>query len=175
MQNDGSRLDAGHARARKLPTLAERWARRVEKSADGCWLWTGALTVGYGSIGGRQDGRPVSLLAHRVAWELFRGPIPEGIFICHKCDVRRCVNPDHLFLGTQADNMHDAATKGRLNGRNTSHSERHYHTKLTEHDVRYIRWSYGAGVSQNTLARQFGLTKGAIGHIVHYRNWNHVA
>lgn len=76
---------------------------------SGCWLWPGDTLKGYGRvsyIGTRQA-------AHRVSWLIHRGLIPEGLFVCHKCDVKLCVNPDHLFLGTQVDNMQDWTKKGK--------------------------------------------------------------
>lgn len=102
--------------ARVVP-LAERFWRRVDKSGP-CWIWTGAQGHhGYGRIGiGGHDGPTV--LAHRVAWELSNGPVPEGLCVLHRCDNPPCVNPDHLFVGTQADNIRDCKEKGRMrNGR----------------------------------------------------------
>ena len=88
----------------------ERFWSRVDKSGE-CWTWTGARTsYGYGkvSVGGRLEG------AHRVAWAMAYGPVPDGLHVCHRCDNPPCVRPDHLFLGTQVDNMADAREKGRL-------------------------------------------------------------
>lgn len=78
---------------------------------SGCWLWDGSINRGgYGQYKGLKD---VSTLAHRVSWSLYRGPIPEGLWVLHRCDVRCCVRPDHLFLGTHQDNMDDMWEKGR--------------------------------------------------------------
>ena len=76
----------------------------------GCWIWMGATSNGYGVASDNGKTQP----AHRYSWELHNGPIPEGMQVCHKCDVKPCVNPDHLFIGTQKDNMHDAMRKGRV-------------------------------------------------------------
>lgn len=93
--------------------LAERFNKKWQPVTEtGCWLWTGAITKGYGMIGsGLGDRR--TLLAHRVSWELCNGPVPAGLHVLHKCDTPACVNPDHLFLGTHTDNMCDMTKKGR--------------------------------------------------------------
>ena len=98
-------------------TLSERFFARIDTiDPDVCWEWrkSDRARFGYGRLrmfeDGRQVGRP---MAHRVSWELFRGPIPDGMYVLHRCDNPPCVNPDHLFLGTKGDNNRDTFRKGR--------------------------------------------------------------
>lgn len=134
----------------KRPPHWEFWGSLVF-GTGGCWLWCRARhQLGYGlSSKGK---------AHRYAWELFNGPIPEGLSVLHRCDIRNCVNPDHLFLGTQADNMRDAATKGRIVAV-PQPGEANPMAKLTQSQVekmRYIRAT--TNKSYKALAAQFGVT-----------------
>lgn len=93
----------------QFTTLRQRFEMQHAKGA-GCWLWTGRLSIaGYGQIKDNYQTRH----AHRVSYELNIGPVPPGLFVCHTCDVRACVNPDHLWLGTSTDNNRDREAKGR--------------------------------------------------------------
>jgi hypothetical protein len=92
-----------------LPVATRFAAQHVPVPEAGCWLWVGTTTRGYGRI--RAFGS--TQRAHRVSWLIHRGPIPSGIGVCHRCDTPSCVNPDHLFLGDQRDNLRDMVRKGR--------------------------------------------------------------
>lgn len=100
-------------------TAQERFWRRVNKT-DSCWLWTGTKnSAGYGRlvVGG------IKKAAHRYSYELHNGPVPEGLFVCHHCDVKPCVNPAHLYAGTHADNMRDASERGLLSVPKVQHKQ----------------------------------------------------
>ncbi len=161
---------------------ADRFWSKVQKSDDpnACWEWTGGKhPFGYGVF--YLSGRLIS--AHRAAWLLSQGPIPDGLFICHRCDNPSCVRPDHLFTGTHRENMADMVGKNRWtprpgracgdrNGTHT-HPERVVHgpacpwAKLTAKQVPEIRARYAAGgVSQRELAREYGVSQVAIGKVI---------
>lgn len=148
-------------------SIEARFWPRVRKTAT-CWLWTGPVNrqTGYAQVSwtaryGRQ--RPVYV--HRVAWELTNGPIPAGQSVLHRCDVPLCVNPDHLFLGTQAANMADAASKQRLS------VPRHAARKLTDAQRADVRQRYAAGgVTMAALAQEFHCSSPHIWQIVHRRS-----
>ncbi len=165
-------LGASQSQTRRRP-LADRLWERVDKT-ESCWVWTGAgVPKGYGhlSIGGHQGDM---VYAHRASWEIHFGPIPEGLFVCHHCDNPRCVRPDHLFLGTPADNIDDMVRKGRQRGTSLS-GERHNRARLTENDVRQIRRAYASGQEGvSELARKFGVGISTIRHVVKRETWQHV-
>jgi hypothetical protein len=100
-----------------MKSIEERFEQYINKS-NACWEWTGGKTRGgYGSLHSRtEDGTNINLYAHRVSWMIYKGDIPDGLCVCHHCDNPSCVNPEHLFTGTVADNMHDRDRKGRFNG-----------------------------------------------------------
>jgi hypothetical protein len=151
-----------------MKTLKERFDKFVVRGRD-CWLWSGCRTErGYGrfSIGGKKDRR--FRPAHRVSHELYVGVIPLGLSVCHRCDNPPCVRPSHLFLGTQDDNMKDAAIKGR-----TIQGERHPKAKLTQEDVRHIR-ALRLVMSHSALARKFGIDSKCIRRVLRGEAWRSV-
>lgn len=142
----------------------ERFMKKVEPVPEaGCWLWTGSLFYnGYGQV--HHLNRPVG--AHRLSWLFHKGAIPDDMQVLHRCDVRSCVNPDHLWLGTHGDNMRDMVRKGR-NPKGTGR----FSVKLTESGVRYIRRSKK---QQKALAKMFGVGQSAISDIQLHKTWKHV-
>jgi hypothetical protein len=156
----------GHHRKGAFGSLEDRFRSRVNvRRVDDCWPWTGPRVSGYGVLwrNGNNYG------AHRVAWELANGPIPDGMFICHRCDNPPCCNPAHLFLGTQADNDADRTVKGR-----SSRGSKHPDAKLTEDTVRLIRGRFAGGEAIRQLAADFGVSGATIHAAVHRKTWRHV-
>lgn len=140
----------------------------------GCWLWQGGSTSngGYGFITHRRR----KVRVHRIAWELFRGPIPEGVEVCHDCpggDNPACCNPAHLFLGTHADNMADMAKKGRANSRSPE-GEANHAARLTEAQVREMRILYAQDKRIAPLVARFGVSETAVKCVVYRKTWKHL-
>jgi hypothetical protein len=150
-------------------SLDRRFWAKVQKT-DSCWLWTGTTSYHEGKV----------WAAHRLAYTLLVGPVPDGLLVCHRCDVRNCVNPDHLFLGTYKDNSEDMVNKGRqARGPRASlvpcaRGERHGRAKVTEQDVRDMRRLHREGVTLAELSRRFGIGETAVAAIVHRKHWVHV-
>lgn len=153
--------------------LRERFEEKFVRDPSGCWLWTASVNGnGYGQILVTTEAAGLGL-AHRVAYELYVGPIPDATLVLHRCDVRHCVNPDHLRLGTQADNIADMDSKGRRrNG--DHHGQKSGVAKLTEDDVRKMRAEYAAGARQVDLAARYGIWQGTVSSILRRRTWAHV-
>jgi hypothetical protein len=149
-----------------------RFWNKVKKT-DSCWLWQGGQYLnGYGAVRGT-DQKQTS--AHRLAWQLVNGEIPEGYNVCHTCDNRLCVNPEHLWLGTQSENIQDMYHKGRGNfaGR-TQQGEKNNGSKLTEDIVRQIKTLASAGTRQADIMRITGATRANVWAIVHNKSWSHI-
>lgn len=166
--------------------IAAFWGK-VDKSAgpDGCWLWVSSLSAdGYGRfVAGGKHWR-----AHRFAWDITNGPIPEGLQVLHNCpdgDNPQCVNPAHLWLGTDVENMKDRHNKGhyatdnqhalRQHPEKAARGETHSKTTLTDDQVQEIRRRYtGKWGEQSAMAREFGVSHATINSIINRRTWTHI-
>lgn len=147
-------------------TLEERFWRYVKRE-EGCWRWLSYIDpLGYGRL--NYQGKP--MLASRISYMIHFGNIPDGMAVCHKCDNPSCTNPDHLFLGTQADNVADMERKGRARKRGKSGTE-HRSAKLTDDDVRAIR-SNGKSDAEN--AAIYGVSGATIHAVRVGKTWRHV-
>lgn len=147
-----------------MTTLKDRFMKHVKKTKS-CWLWTGCkIQNGYGRI------RVGKLkLAHRISYEIHIGLIPEGLLVCHKCDVRDCVNPEHLFLGTKKDNTQDMIKKGRQANKNGTNNP---NSKLTAEQVSEIRKLYSTKIySQQSLTKIFKVSQVQISHVTSRKHW----
>lgn len=165
------------AKSQKVrPTMEERFWAKVDKAGP-CWLWTGLLFVsgGYGQFTIRYG---LVVRAHRLAYELAIGPIPEGKIIRHTCDVRRCVNPAHLIPGTQKENAQDMARRGRqifqASPEKISRGSKHWSAKLTEEDIPQIRGLRNQGLTLRAIANIYGVTEKSISDVVNRKTWTHV-
>lgn len=150
----------------RRPTLHERFERRyIPEPNSGCWLWVGRIGKSrYPRM--FADGRTRS--AHRISWELFHGEIPDGLCVCHKCDVPSCVNPGHMFLGTRSDNMSDCKHKGRLRYQKGTEV---WTNKLTPSQVMAIRVDKRLA---RIIAVDYGVGARHVNRIKQVRYWKHL-
>jgi HNH endonuclease len=158
----------GKWRGRHRLSLEQRLMLEVQITED-CWLWTGdRLRNGYG----RLSIRCKPFLVHRLAYELFVGPIPKGLFVCHRCDVKNCVRPDHLFAASARENSLDASRKDRMHH---PYGELQGGHKLTNDVVSTIRKRYAAGeANMRELASEYGVGPQAICNVIHRKTWKHI-
>jgi len=146
-------------------SLQQRFEEKYIVHDNGCWLWSGACNVqGYGVISENRK----AVLAHRASYELHVGEIPDDLCVLHHCDVPGCVRPDHLWLGTKADNSRDMANKGR---HADFKGERHPQAKLVADQVREIRSAVGL---QKTIAAQYGIARNHVSTIRSRKTWRHL-
>lgn len=144
-----------------LPIKDRLWLYIEPEPNSGCWLWTGTIVNGYGTL---TLNRKTGQKAHRTSYEAYKGEIPEGMHVLHKCDVRCCINPDHLFLGTNADNVADKVAKGRQ-----AVMQR---TRYSPDEVRAVREATG---SQREIARRLGVSKSMVHAIRTNQFWKHLS
>lgn len=151
------------------PITKKRIEDKVVRIPEGgCWVWMGTTTSrGYGQL--ISDNK--KHYAHRASYEAFVGPIPKGKYVCHSCDNVYCVNPNHLFLGTQKENLQDMASKGR-----STRGEKNPRAKLTEMDVYVIKKVFMSkqDVSDMDIAKTYNVSRSLIQSIRTGKRWNHV-
>lgn len=142
--------------------------RRIDQR--GCWIWTGSKNAsGYGQIYPSGWARKPHAV-HRVSYSEFKGPIPKGVFVLHRCDVKVCFNPNHLFLGDDAINMRDCAQKNRI-----AFGNRQPRAVLNPTIVRQIRRIYASrGISQSQLAKRYKCSQGTIWNVIQKKTWRRV-
>lgn len=144
--------------------LEVRFTRQyIPEPMSGCFLWMGSVDGrGYGSI---KDSQRVTRRASRVSWQLTHGPIPKGMCVCHRCDNPLCVNPDHLFIGSNADNTRDMLQKGR------AHDRRGNNAKLTPEQVQAVRLS---SETPTKLAERYSISTSTVWLVKTKRRWAHI-
>lgn len=184
-QGEGSETMAQASRVQadpKPPAPTARWGEDIVRSSrkrlavheafdgnwnvveSGCWEWSRGKSHGYGELRVHQIWGASPIYAHRVAYLLSKGPIPDSYVVCHRCDNQACVNPDHLFIGLQADNIADMVSKGRA-----CWGERNGMVKLTDLDVETIRELKAKGYPQFRIAKMFGISEGHLSTILRGR------
>jgi hypothetical protein len=150
-----------------LPITKKRIEAKVLRIPEaGCWVWMGSTQVrGYGELISNKR----KYLAHRASYEAFVGEIPKGMYVCHACDNVACVNPNHLFLGTQKQNLQDMASKGR-----STWGAKNPMAKLTEEQVKEIKQGFAVGKTDTELAKQFNMSRQGINNIRNNKLWSYI-
>jgi hypothetical protein len=147
--------------------LIAKFNARYEVAPSGCWVWTGKTRASYGRL---YIGSGDIISAHRLSWKLFRGQVPDGMHVCHHCDNPRCVNPEHLFIGTDLDNSQDKMRKGR---HTASPGESNGRAKITDAQAETIVGLLQSGMGPSEVARLLRLPRGICARISAGRSWKH--
>lgn len=152
----------------KIPLLDRIESKYEAVTESGCWIWTASVNkAGYGQIS--MPGRP--MLAHRVCWEFYKGPIPNGKFICHKCDTPGCINPDHMFVGDHRDNMQDMRNKGRAPKVESAKGDKNKSSKISNETALAI---FNAEGPQREICKTFNVSRSTLQAIKYGRQWSSV-
>ena len=149
----------------RKPTKEQILERIFPITESGCWIWMGVVSSKYPRFNNH--------LAHRMSYEVFKGSIPEGLCVCHRCDIPLCVNPDHLFLGTVRDNTYDMIVKGRkwIGVSRRKSDGLPSGSKLTPEKVKSIKRMLAEKISQEKIAKMFGVAQGTISFIKRGETW----
>ncbi|HBD93398.1 MAG TPA: HNH endonuclease [Spirochaetia bacterium] len=147
--------------------IREHFQYEINKNT-GCWEWTKSTSKGYGHLGIRGK----FYQAHRLMWIITNGEIKDGLFVCHKCDNRLCINPDHLFLGTNLDNINDAIEKGKW--QHQPKGEKNGNAKLTKNQVLNIKHLVSNGIPTKTISEKFNISQRHVQYIAKNKTWKHL-
>jgi len=150
-------------RPRQRVAWRDRLILHSHVSKNGCWEWLRSLRNGYA-----QTGNALEPAGHRLSWTLFHGPVPRGLWVLHRCDNRKCINPDHLFVGVREDNIVDAVKKARY-----QRGSGHVCAKLTEADIPTIR-ELAESVSLTEIGQMYGVTYATIHDVMTRKTWQYV-
>lgn len=147
------------------------WSRVDRRGPDDCWEWTekSPKPGEYGRFLIYADGKSTAYLAHRFAYTMAYGYVPDDLLVCHSCDNRRCCNPRHLWVGTDQDNAQDMWSKGR-----GQRGENHSYAKLTANQVLEMRSILQAGATQSKVADMYGVNRATVGDIYRRSTWKHI-
>lgn len=150
--------------------LIRRFWGKADKREDGCWEWQSAkMPKGYGIFTVLLEGKYVGVLAHRMAWLITYSDVPTELYVCHKCDNPKCVRPEHLFLGTHADNLGDQKAKGR-----SRFGSKHHGAKVTEEDVKDMFALREQGLTHKQIAEKYNMSRPNVTVILNGRTWQNV-